>query len=178
MSSIGVQFTDTYPTIKSFNDFSDEALQGLRNWLEINPPTLPISQIVGFSQFTANAARTPDESTTTSTTYADPTSGVAGPEVDSLPDGHYVCFFGASTTGISSDNTVTFTTVEVNGVVPSDDLSAIEAQQDLHASVSGAVLLDLKGGGNNTVKLVYRTTTGTGVDIRSRWIVMLRYSNA
>jgi hypothetical protein len=38
------------PKIRSIFDFTDEALQQLRLWLEMHPPAVPINSVLGFQQ--------------------------------------------------------------------------------------------------------------------------------
>jgi hypothetical protein len=50
--------------------------------VNLNPPLLPVTQILGFSQFTAQAAEVLASQTTTSTTYAD--LATVGPQLTGL----------------------------------------------------------------------------------------------
>lgn len=163
------------PFIQSLNAFSDEALQELRNYFEINPPSIPVANILGFSQFTAQQIRDVTESQTNSTTYADPNvSGTTGPALTGLPDGEYVFLYGASMPGTAGGSQQTFANLEINGSVPPDDTNAVEEQNLNHSAGSTGLLVTLSGGGNNTVKMVYRVPSGATVDVRSRWIIALR----
>ena len=67
----------------------------LQSWLEANPPLLPISQIVGFSQFTtvvANARRLAETTTSQRLTNL----ATVGPQLTGLSDGIYDVIVGLS----------------------------------------------------------------------------------
>lgn len=165
------------PKITSLYDFSDQALQELRNWLNVNPPIVPVTNINGYlNQWVAQIDFVAPESAVTSTSYDDPASPI-GPILTGLPDGEYVFLFGAAAIGISASNTRQFIGLQINGVNPSDDSESIEAQQDLHCSLAMANLQTLANDGNNTVKMVYRSTNGDSVDSSSRWLLALRVAN-
>lgn len=63
------------PFVTSIFDFSDEALQGIRNYLEINPPALPLANVLGYSSFVNNAISTAALLNKGATLPASPTSG-------------------------------------------------------------------------------------------------------
>lgn len=166
------------PLISSLSEVSGTALQELLNYLEMNPPTIPITQISGFAQFAAQTAREPSESTFNSPTYADPNiSGAVGPELDGLSDGQYVILFGCSLVGGTGGTQQTFANFAINGVMPSDDTDAVEAQQANHASVAGAAIVTIQNDGNSSIKMVFRQPHSETVDVRLRWIIALRFAN-
>jgi hypothetical protein len=163
------------PKITSIFDFSAEALGQLRLWLEQNPPSVPISSVLGFQQFTAQSAtKISTNEATNSTTYTD--LATTGPEITGLPDGKYVIFFGAY--GRCSSNAGgARMSVDVDGVGAHDADAATWNVTDA-APGSTACLKTLSNAGNNTLTAKYRTDstmTGTFAD---RWMIALRYANS
>ncbi len=161
------------PIITSIFDFSTDALGQLRLYFEQNPPAIPITSILGFTQFTASSSTVVTSESTTSTSYTDLTT--TGPEVTGLSDGQYIVFFGAN----SSNNTAgasALVSVSINGAAASDNDFAGMAGTD-QMSVCKAVPKTLSAGGNNSVRLKYRAGSNTASFAR-RWLVVLRYGNA
>lgn len=145
------------------------------DYLAVNQPQIPISNIFGFSQFTAkegNTISSPTE-TTTSTSYTDlPT---VGPTITGLPDGKYVIFFG-NTSSTSSSSAQATTSVKVNSIEASDTDMLLNGST-VTVPVSRAILKTLSNGGNNTLAMRYKVfTAGTG-SFRDRWMIALRYAN-
>jgi len=91
------------PFVQSIFDFSDGALQGLRNYLEQNPPATLLENVLGFSQFTAKAVTAAGISGSNAPGVG---ASAAGPEIDGLDTGTYLVIatcdmqsgFGAPTT--------------------------------------------------------------------------------
>jgi hypothetical protein len=153
------------------DDFTPEALEQLRFWLEQNPPSIPITQILGFVGFQFQAAPivgTNFSESTASGTYVDlPT---VGPALTNVSDGQYAIFFGAQiTAGIM--------TVTVNNAAPVDDDSIVAAVAGSTITTSRLLLKTLKAGGNNSLQTKYRSTGGTATYWR-RWLIAMKYANA
>lgn len=164
------------PKINSIFDFSAEALGQLKLWLEQQGLNLPVSNILGFSQFTAKYASEDSEGHTTSTSFGDPNvSGAAGPEITGVPPGKYVLLFGGSGT-TSNAASRAILGVNINGAGAADAESAEINTLGPHASVSRAIIKTVTDP-NSTVKLVMRSTNGDDIDFRYRWLVTLRYAN-
>lgn len=165
------------PKINSIFDFSAEALGQLKVWLEQAGMNLPISNIIGFSKFTAKFASEASEAHRNVAGYGDPNvSGVAGPTISGLPNGSYVVTFGGSGTGTAASNVVAYMAVSVNGSTPVD-ADSCEAQGTGHYSTSRSILVSLTAG-SNELKALYKTSDGTDRgDFRYRWMVAQRYAN-
>lgn len=131
---------------------------------------LPISQVIGFSQFTPQTAvRVNTSESTTSVTYVD--LATVGPQLTGLPPGKYAVFFGAQAGGNSA-----IMTVQDNAVAATDDDSILISLAA--GSVSGAGYRDVNlTGDSNSLKCVYRATAGTA-NFARRWLVAIRYANA
>jgi hypothetical protein len=162
--------------VDSLRDISPRALGEIRSFLESSGFALPISQVIGFQQFTAQYATVSTSEAITSATYAD--IATAGPTITNLPAGSYVLLYGAYLEGQPSSNTVAYAAPSVNGSTPSD--SAAATQQALYqVSVSSASLATMTAQ-SNTVKLQYRRATSGPYDPSAtyRWMIALRYANA
>lgn len=143
-------------------------------YLALNQPPIPISQILGFSQFVIQPADTVATlETTASTTYVD--LATAGPTLTGLPDGRYLILFGAgmqtSVAGVPS-----IMNVQVNNVTPPANDEAFNFNT-LAVSVTGWSVQTLSNGGNNTVTAKYRAGGAATATYFLRRLAALRYDN-
>lgn len=176
-SSMG--FAPLTPThglkIPSLANFSEQAIGELKNFIQQVISGMSVTQIPGFSQFTAQAATTVTTSqTTTSTSPAD--LATVGPSLTDLPDGVYVFFWGShiqtSATGVAS-----YVGVKVNSTEPT-------TTEAIFGDIAGGFLpgfsfvqKTLSNGGANTAVLRYwMASAGTGT-YRDRRLLALRVSN-
>lgn len=147
----------------------------LTSYLELNPPLLPISQIAGFSGFTAQSARVSAGESTTSGTYA----AITGPDITGLPAGQYLVLFGASNVRSSVAGGIQYMGVRVNSTDPTD-AEAAYAEASVGGSgssgISAAIVKTLTTK-NNSLSCRYRVSAGTG-SYANRFIIALRISNA
>jgi hypothetical protein len=163
------------PVITSIlRDFSAEALNELRQWLEVNPPAIPIYQLPGFTQFTAKASAPINVAeSTTSASFVD--LATVGPTLDRLPDGQYLVLWGAliSTSGPNA----AYMGVSVNaGAV--DVVNLLSTLGTALAPGAYATTKTLNGGGNNTIRAKYAVqTAGQTGTFHLRWIVALKFAN-
>lgn len=134
---------------------------------------VPISQVQGFTQFTASYATVLTTEEVTSTTYTDPTT--PGPTITGLADGQYLLIFGFQL-GPASNLTSAHMSPSVNGATPSDDDSA--QTRAVEGGTARAVVKTVEGTGSNTVKMQYRRVGGTDGDFERRWLVALRIAAA
>lgn len=161
--------------VNSLLDLSPQALGELRSWMEGSGFQLPISQVVGFSQYQAQYTIVGTEQAITSATYADLTT--AGPTISNLPAGKYLVLFGAALEGQPSTNTVAYMAPSFNGSTPSDS-DGIRQQGQYAIPSSRAVIATLRNAAN-TVKCQYRRDTSGPYDPSAayRWLVVLKYAN-
>ena len=150
----------------------DTFMASIPNYLEINPPLLPVSQITGFTKFTASAATSISAiESTSSGTYID--LATVGPQLTNLADGKYVVFVGVNDNSRFAAST-TYVGVKVNSTEASDT-NALRIPQTAGAQ---ALLISASAGGANTVTMRYRVTdSGGSTSIGGRWMVALKYSN-
>lgn len=160
------------PVVNSIFDFSAEALGQLRTWLEQNPPSVSIENIIGFSQFTVQSADdvVPSESTS-STTFTD--LATAGPTIAGLSDGKYLFVFGAATIQTSSAG---YMGLKINSTEAISNECAVNSATQIVPGAR-ALVKTLSSGGNNTVTCRYRVDGGSG-SWQRRWLHALRVSNA
>lgn len=161
------------PKITNIFGVSEDFLGQLKTWFEQNPPTIPITQIVGFNQFTAKGDQITSEESTASNTFTDLTT--VGPSVTGLADGSYIVFFGASLQAVGGN--IFQMGISINGAAV-DANHICETTTTTNLSLSHGQLLTLSGGGNNSIVAKYRMNTGSSAGhARYRWLIALRYSN-
>ncbi|HEY5990916.1 MAG TPA: hypothetical protein VIV12_31650 [Streptosporangiaceae bacterium] len=151
----------------------DKFLSYMTDYLAVNQPLVPISQILGFTDFTANQATTSGTVTTTSTTYV-ALSG--GPTLSGLSDGNYLLLFG-SQSSVSSAGQTALASPSVNGATPSDAVAAVSTDSTNEGSRVSAAIVALSAGANS-VELKYRSNLGTSTaKFLGRWLIAIRFSN-
>lgn len=152
--------------------FPKEFKTWLADYVALNIPDIPVSQLIGFSGFTVKVAtRVNTSETTTSATFTD--LATVGPQLTGLADGQYM--FVAACSILSSTGQDTFAGVKVNSTDPADADCAVLLASGANLGIT-FVSATLAAGGNNTVKVVYRTAGGTATFAR-RQLVGLRFGN-
>lgn len=162
--------------LTSLTQTSEEFLQELRNYLEINPPATPITSILGFSGFLGiPATDVLTAESTTSLTYTD--LATVGPELTGLSDGQYLLVFG-----FTAENAGGVVAPSINGA-SADDSQAAFCQPGGGITIADAIstmrllAVSLKNNGNSSVTLKYRSDgTNTGTFLY-RWLVAFRFGN-
>lgn len=151
-----------------------EELKGwLPKYLEVYPPNLSISQVFGFSQFTAQIATSESEQSVTSTTFATFTSA---PSIGSLPNGNYVVLFGAAAEGDdAATGSIVHLAASVNGATPT--VYAESTLQGSYASVARGVLGSLSSGANTVALVGLTTIAGHTSKLRDAWLMTLKTSD-
>lgn len=154
--------------------FPREFKNWLPNYLEINPPLLPFSQIIGYNLNNAQYSYVDISTTTTSTGFGDGSS--AGPTITGLADGKYLVVFGTSAKASVSSHTVRMKVYANGSALGTADGAGTALTEFM--SISQAVIGDLSNGGDNTLAGKFAVDVGgeTGT-FHSRWIAALRYSN-
>lgn len=150
-------------------------LSYLVSYIEQSGLLIPVSQVPGFSAFTAKYASVGSSEAITGSSYGD--LSTVGPQITGLPPGSYLLLYGAYLEGQPSSNTVAFCSPSVNGSTPSDSNAAI--QQALYqVSVASASLATLSLDAN-TVKLQYKRTTSGPYNPSAtyRWLIAFKYAN-
>lgn len=163
----------TEPVVKDiYKDFTEEAWGQLRQRLTIDPPNIPIAQILGYSQSTPRRASVLTSETTTSAAYTD--LATAGPTLTGLPPGQYLLIVSAFMVTSAGSNFALIAPA-VNGATPSDDTAAITGDtiQGTHAGFTVANLsLD-----NNTVVSKYRVLAGSTGTFQYRNLIAVKMAN-
>jgi hypothetical protein len=179
MTEIGEDFPKLKPVgiepqIRTIFDFTAEALGQLRLWLEMNPPAIPIKQILGFAQFTAQHSEVLTSQTIGSpvNTYRD--LATVGPRLTELPKGKYVLLFG--TNYDASGGATGWMTPSVNGAAPNDNDAAVVAPVNPERfNLTRAVVKDLALD-DNTITMKYKSTQ-SAPSFSFRWLIVLKYDN-
>lgn len=144
-------------------------------YLEALPPLYPISQVTGFTQYTAVTAPFifTDESTTSST-YGN--LATTGPTLSGLADGKYVIHFGAASY-IAAGGTEAGMSIQVNSAAVSDNDACI-SQVGSFVSISTTVAKSLSNNGSNSITAKYRSLNNVNAaHFARRWLIAQRYSN-
>lgn len=166
-------YTAQKPVVNSIFDFSADALGQLRTWLEQNPPAIPVTQILGFSQFTAaSAPYIGTTETTTSLSFSD--LATVGPTISGLSDGQYIIMFGAAASAASGDEADMG--IQINGANV-DPTQTVVTLSTSFTPAAMAVVTRLSGGGNNTIVAKYLSLKGGTASFGRRWMIALRFSN-
>lgn len=143
-------------------------------WVGLAGIDVPISQIVGFAQFTAQVAPTIATSqSTTSATYTN--LGTVGPQLTGLPDGNYLLLYRASVVNNTAGVGCLYSP-KINGTEATDADAANASGVELTTAV-GFTVKELKTGGNNTILMRYRTDGVATATYGGRWLVAFRYAN-
>lgn len=160
--------------INTINDLSPEALGELRSWLEGSGFQVPISQIVGFQQFTAQVAdRIYTDESTSSSSFGN--LATVGPQLTKIPDGRYVVLFGCwGRTGTVGAQAIMG--VKANADEATDD-NSLAMSWLVNGSSMMATTFTLKNSGGSTLTCRYRATSGSTASFGTRWLVALRFGN-
>lgn len=151
------------------------------DWIQTQRLQIPIGQVFGFQQFTANFATISGYGTTTSVTYGDldgsvgGASPIPGPVLSGLADGKYVVLIGCAAYN-SVNNGATLMSLQVNSTAALDTNSA-ECYANVPISIARAFTLSLSNGGSNTLTAKYKVSAGTTGTFSTCWMVALRYAN-
>lgn len=152
------------------NDF----LQWLKLRLVIDGFELPISQVLGFSQFTAQAAtRIATNDSTSSVTYVG--GGTPGPTLTGLSPGRYVVQFGAFARTTNNAHAARMS-VEITGQGTSDSNSAAWTTTD--GVAGGASFVATLTEPNSSLTGKYRIDNAASTAFfAERWLIALRFAN-
>jgi hypothetical protein len=155
-------------------DFSPQALAELKSWLETVGLALPVTGLLGFSQFTPDQSNVNADESTSSVTYTD--LGTVGPTITGLSPGRYLLIYGCIHD--SSGGEDGFMAPSINGAAASDnDAAYSQAAAAGRFNISKASLQTLSGSNNNTVTMKYRVSGSTS-NFKNRWLVCMKVANA
>ena len=158
-------------------DFPERFMPYIQDWLNLNGLDIPITQIRGFSQFKASysqIANTGFESTS-STAYTDLTT--PGPSLTGLGDGQYILLYGGIQEMGGGGSVKGYVSISINDATPTDDDSQFMTSVNVHPVLRMNVKT-LDNGGNNSVKMQYRTDNASNaIRMYSRYILALKIGN-
>lgn len=162
-------------------NYPEDLPSKFRSWLvdfiAVNIPMIPISQIVGFTQFQARSETVTGSQSCTNTNYGN--LATPGPTLTGISDGAYLIWFGFKTD--QDADCQAFMSLSINGSAASDTdacQTGVDglAGDQVRASISRAVSKSLKNSNNNTIQAKYKAVQGNGSwpSIANRWIIALR----
>ena len=155
--------------------FLDEWVLGeIRSFLESNPPRVSIQRATGRSLVVADPQYVDAEENTSSTTYVDLTT--VGPQMDQLPAGRYIFWFGASQAILTpGPATRASMALSINGSTPSAPETSTGTAQASGASIVQFEQLDQD---SNLVVCQYKTSDASHASyFGKRYLACLRYSD-
>lgn len=144
-------------------------LGGMVDYLTVNQPEIPASQVFGFSNYVPSYATVATSETTASTTYVD--LATAGPTISGIPDGDYFILLGGRLSVTPAPNS-TFISLSINGSTPADADGALQPLGSAISVVTG-IQKTLSNSGSNTIKCQYRVAGGTGT-FANRFVAVFR----
>jgi len=159
-------------------DIPQEWKSWLISYLEANPPVLPISQIFGFTAFTASAAEIPGKQNMPSNgSFVD--LATVGPQLTAMPKGSYVLLWGAAYD--ASGGATGAMVPRINGVNPGtvtelDHSALIEPVNVERFNIMRGRLFDLDLESND-ITCKYYSTQSPGPAFYKRWLIALKYAN-
>lgn len=160
--------------------FPEDLPPRFKSWLidfmAVNIPQIPVSQITGFKQIeqvevsSATTGTVGTSQTTTSATYVD--LATVGPQLTGLRNGQYLIFFGVAvlwnTGGVNA-----WMSISVNGAT-AVDADACTVATTVGMSPTRAVVKTLSSGNANTLLAKYRTDGGSTGNYQHRWLIAQR----
>lgn len=151
-------------------DFPPEFKEWLIDFLAVNIPQIPISQITGFSQYQAVVGtRVDGQGSTTSSSYIDLDGG--HPQITGLGAGDYLIFHGCAIE--SSGATVTARqTVKYNDEAALSDNAILSDSTSIVSS--SRVVTKTFTNNNNTIKCQYSQEGGGTGFFQLRWLIALK----
>lgn len=172
--TMGIASSSKPPFITSIIDqFSPEALGELQLWLGQNPPTIPLSQISGFTQFVANYSEINTFESTSSNTYTD--LATVGPQITGLPVGKYLFIFGAMCQ-LNAAATTGRMALNIDGATPTDTQAVTYAMSGDPQMNTRAIISTLTNTNGTIVKSQYHTSAALSIGFQYRWLISLRYA--
>jgi hypothetical protein len=156
-------------------DFTPEALEQLRFWLEQNPPAVPIASVLGYSQIVPQRATVPTTESTTSLSFTD--LATIGPALTGVPAGLYLIMV-SGWLSVSASATATAQMVPaINGTALGPDAAALFTGATGRATVVGMTVQRLTLD-NNTIGSKYRIDeSGASGLFAYRNLVAIRMGN-
>lgn len=164
--------------MKDPTEYPREMGSWIQELISVNGVEIPISQIRGFTRFTAKHEATAATGSIAQADYGDLNTG-AGPVIDGLAEGTFLAIFGAFLNEGSPINREGCMRLAING--ESLGTSDTDAARGFNGSnLARAVVLDVRGGGNNNiVRAKYRSASAgaPSINFQNRWMVLLRIGN-
>lgn len=152
------------------NPVLDPLRASIPGYLEINPPTLPINQITGFTKFLPNTATDAGSVSTTSGTYV---SLSGGPTISDLANGYYLVLYSAVVNPTAAS--YAYASPSVNSATPTDE-NALQVATGGAVTMSSFTFATLSAG-TNTIELQYKSSGGATSQFQYRRISAFKYES-
>ena len=160
-------------------DFPSEFRSWLPDWLSINIPPIPVSQLLGYKGTLANVNIVNDAESVNSSwdaerTWVDLPS--YGPEIAGLADGVYFAIWGAFNSRGATGAADCHVGPSVNGADPTFYTISYFMTDQWYPNWCAAPLIVRNGTDNNavTLKYWYDLSGGASAGFQYRWLVVLR----
>lgn len=167
--------------LRNVQSFPQEFWTAVIQKVALDGEPVPQSQIQGLASFNVTVANAVAAlETTSATAYTD--LSTVGPQLTGLRNGLYIVLFGAQM-NISDTTEAARVSLSINSASASNNEVLALAQSPgsgaaLAISTSRASSLTLSNDNNNSVKMVYKTDSGTSCGFSLRWMLAIRYGNA
>lgn len=155
--------------VRNPNQIPTDFMAYLIDFIQTSRLSIPIGQVFGFTQFTAQYETVGGTETTASVPYTD--LATVGPEL-SLSDGVYLILWGGFVSCTAANGA--FIGLSINGAVEEPEFAL--STSNTGESIAVAAVKTMRDGNSNTVKLRYRVGAGTG-SYQLRWLAALKVSN-
>lgn len=149
--------------------FPDEFKSWLQDWIAVNIPKIPVSQIFGFKiQSVKTGPEVATAQSTSSTSFTD--LATVGPTVENLVNGFYVVMFGANRSTTPFDPGIIMG-LSIDGAAP--DTAQVANLNENNGG--GIALVDLSGGDHqHTITAKYKVATAGTSTVSDRWMHALK----
>jgi hypothetical protein len=153
-------------------DFPPEFKDWLIDFLAVNIPQIPISQITGFGQFTATVGtRVDGQSSTTSSAYVELDGG--NPQI-TLGRGSFLIYHGCALKASGGPITAR-QTLQFPGEAAVSDNAVLGSGTDIFSA--SRIIQKTFTAPSNLVKCVYAQEGGGTAYFELRWIIGIKYGN-
>lgn len=169
--------------VQRFLNFPEEFPKVFKSWLldfiAVNGLAIPISQISGFSQFTARSSEVFATESVTGASYGNIAS--VGPTLSGLSDGQWIFWYGLYSD--SDADVQVAASLSFNGVTATDadgirgGVDGLVGDQT-RISIMRGVFKILTNGGSNEVQMKYKKIAGaSNPTVGTRWLIGLKTGN-
>jgi hypothetical protein len=151
----------------------DEFITWVADQVALRGLSVPIGQVIGFTQFAVKHDFVATRETTTSATYTN--LATVGPTVDGLSAGRYLVGVGCKAVPSVAGTTAARMSVQANATAAQDVDSAWN--ENTYGATVCAFSIKTLTGVSNSLTAKYRQHGGGTGDFENRWVVAFKYEN-